>query len=86
MSDTPWTPGPWEVYDTWNVRGGSESMVHICEANHRSVANARLIAAAPEMVEALHSWVMHHDHEDLINDDLLCEDTKDLLSRIRGKP
>lgn len=76
MSDTPWTPGPWEPQadnfgdgDGWQMtvspveRGPKLDMLAILygdgnpatqdEIPEREIADARLIAAAPEMAELL---------------------------------
>lgn len=62
MKDSVFTPGPWEVQYEFNVMGGGH-VVASCggyssnvnpEAIHQeNVANARLIAAAPELLDAL---------------------------------
>lgn len=66
MSDKKYTPGPWSVSEANDlplgatlrvvrIRGG-ESRLRICDMDTISddaEANARLIAAAPELVEAL---------------------------------
>lgn len=59
----PWTPGPWDVgeLDRNNQRIVSGRHFEVCTCWHHSVgsiekemeANARLIAAAPELAEAL---------------------------------
>lgn len=63
------TPGPWVVYDNWYIRtpNGKGSHAQVCapiepkmsDDEHR--ANARLIAAAPELLEALQRFVAWHD-------------------------
>lgn len=53
------TPGPWEVYETTfftHVMNKTEE-AHICEVKRHNPANARLIAAAPELYEALNRIV-----------------------------
>jgi hypothetical protein len=63
--DTKHTPGPWRVGKQWSVVADSEIGTHsdqqnreyyggalVCESV-RTEANARLIAAAPELLEAL---------------------------------
>lgn len=52
------TPGPWEADDNegfsiWRVYGGSKSIAEVIGDSAEADANARLIAAAPEMFEAL---------------------------------
>jgi len=69
MSETKFTPGPWEVRLDDSTFGpkleihqeGAENRVPICErdlgfnddVDEESKANAHLIAAAPEMYEAI---------------------------------
>ena len=58
MSETPWTPGPWDVYPLdlrggryWSVKPGIHEAIDIHEDDNGE-ANARLIAAAPELLQA----------------------------------
>jgi hypothetical protein len=57
MSQSKWTPGPWRVdFDCLEEIVAGRSAVLIAFAHHsrpQVEANARLIAAAPEMAEAL---------------------------------
>ena len=66
MTETKHTPGPW-VRDCWDILGndGKDGTGHVCEISRpnsgdefywregEADANARLIAAAPDMLEAL---------------------------------
>ncbi len=67
MSETKWVAGPWET-DRNNVHAGQIATIHHCEGNEwvevwsplaswateaQMEASARLIAAAPELYEAL---------------------------------
>ena len=55
------TPGPWREYNAdggrifknWRVAAGEQTVCIVADANDSDRANARLIAAAPEMLEAL---------------------------------
>jgi hypothetical protein len=67
------TPGPWKIFDGWGAKWAPLSIVdsipdvdgkcvancicHLSSTNDNAEANARLIAAAPEMLEALESLV-----------------------------
>lgn len=69
------TPGPWEVDDCGNICGqgaalaqvfGAEDFPCIPEEDYDDVnlecaANARLIAAAPDLLAACQSWVSYFD-------------------------
>jgi hypothetical protein len=50
-----YTPGPWTVgeYDPLTVNGADGRVAAADFQNARQLANARLIAAAPELLEAL---------------------------------
>lgn len=57
---TEHTPGPWEAYKTsptdshgWGVAAGSRGCI-TCSVAHE--ADARLIAAAPDLLAALEAW------------------------------
>lgn len=69
MSETKWIEGPWET-DRNNVHTGQIAVIHHCDGNDwveiwsplacwateaQMEASARLIAAAPELYEALQS-------------------------------
>ena len=85
-SNTPWTPGPWYI-DGANFRGvDSRSVIATSIIGRYSVAyqhlsgleqesNTRLIAAAPEMAEALRYA------RNLIGPDAIIDA---LLARIKG--
>lgn len=77
MSNAKWTPGPWET-DRNNVHSGQIATIHGCtggdwvevwspnwpESEEEQEANARLIAAAPELAESLRELVDILDNED----------------------
>lgn len=68
MTDTKWTPGPWQVFgpdDAPNPNVGlwqvESELMNI--ANHITRADAHLIAAAPELYGALERAVeIIHEH------------------------
>ena len=91
MSDTPWTPGPWEQEGVI-VRASGQFVLSRDEGE----ANARLVAAAPEMAEALEAIAQfapdpgdhcgHCDQFDPDHRDDCCYVMADaLLARIRGE-
>lgn len=63
------TPGPWKIWDGWGSRKFAPVVVdcifevdgkfvgncicHVASTNENAVSNAHLIAAAPELLEAL---------------------------------
>jgi hypothetical protein len=62
------TPGPWKTIDTYvesssgrlianAIKLKGKSLLHDQELHDEAVANARLIAAAPELLAALKSFV-----------------------------
>ena len=62
MSDTTHTPGPWELTTfpaEWDIT--TDKLTYLCKGFGRqsesSLANARLIAAAPELLFAMSSLV-----------------------------
>lgn len=73
-----YTNGPWHVVmdrdEFFNIEASDGSEVVGCEGLYRfdddDEANARLIAAAPELLEALEDcagwldWLYHPDHDD----------------------
>lgn len=67
MSDKPkWTPGPWEAYDRaigWEIHAAGREI----NDGHRDTfreADAHLIAAAPDLYEALHRIVSTMNDDD----------------------
>ena len=72
MADAKHTPGPWELARN-DQHAGSIATLYGCEGGYIEVwttkwpagvnqeANARLIAAAPELLEALQSIVDDHE-------------------------
>lgn len=60
------TPGPWTAHPDEGINGGpwieaakAHTRVHIAHVSNGNEANARLIAAAPEMLEALKDAQRH---------------------------
>ena len=50
------TPGPWHVINEWNVSGPEYEVANgsiMVRDDDESAANARIIAAAPDLLEAL---------------------------------
>lgn len=56
MSELKHTPGPWESFKG-NIYGkGMQRISSVTNFGNNQDANAKLIAAAPEMLEALHKF------------------------------
>ena len=53
MSDTPWTPGPWWADLETGEIVRQENVLCLIAEGVSQVEDARLIAAAPDMAEAL---------------------------------
>lgn len=59
MTNAKHTPGPWEIFPTDNLKvvtrsGRGTDVIEIAQCYHyNGEANARLIAAAPELLQAL---------------------------------
>jgi len=73
------TPGPWKVDSLNRIYDDNDLIVCLCSEIHRypreSIdANAHLIAAAPDMLEALYSAadLQHATENDNCTDETLC--------------
>ena len=69
MSKPAWTPGPWSVksipgHGDSIVGAGGLQVVRIGQISKMDLANARLIAAAPELYEALKAFMFADGHDD----------------------
>lgn len=51
MNNTPHTPAPWKHDSTWGLI--KHGKTEICALHSGNIANARLIAAAPDLLSAL---------------------------------
>lgn len=67
------TPGPWEINREWMdgewrqvVSGWDEKWLRLSVAGNIGEANARLIAAAPELLEALEKALPDLSGQDLL--------------------
>lgn len=83
MSDTPWTPGPWSwgedySYPYCDVFIDDETIIAEVPSGP---ANARLIAASPELVEALEGLL---NENDMAGWAAKVTSARALLARIRG--
>ena len=66
MTKSKHTPGPWVIRETDEYSEKlsiqtDEYYVALVDFSHDQTANARLIAAAPDMMEALESMLMARD-------------------------
>jgi len=75
MSERPWTPGPWILHLDWKTEydipigndGEIACFVAGIKDHPRNLANARLIASAPELYEALAAIVDHETGGDFFS-------------------
>ena len=68
FTDTSWTPGPWTAHpvdpvdaDDYDIRGAGGQMVATVDWSSRPEQDATLIAAAPELYEALKAILEHYN-------------------------
>lgn len=72
MTDIQHTPGPWHYLEAWSDRKNEHLCFHTLHAENGKIlastwagphiANARLIAAAPELLEALKFYADRENH------------------------
>lgn len=56
------TPGPWEILSTLEICSGNKDICELKGWMNEDQANARLIAAAPDLLEALKLMVDTYDN------------------------
>lgn len=93
MSERKWTPGPWAwryedgghmEADQWFLSPGvlmADGTDGTPSGDSIDRANARLIAAAPEMYEVLDALAHHPAHQDTA----MGRRARDILSKARGE-
>lgn len=63
-TETKFTPGPWQFVNGRQIRSAKDQIAQVwMMRNGEGVANARLIAAAPELYEALRVFIEWRDKE-----------------------
>jgi hypothetical protein len=92
------TPGPWKAYKLEITAPGhvviGEASVDVQVPRNVAVANSLLMAAAPDMLDALRAVVAAHDEwtaavgrdgrfDDPLND--ACEHARDLIAKVEGR-
>ena len=85
-----WTPGPWHMWKTvageFAVDAASVTVGRINDLSDETMANARLIAAAPEMYEALKAFVAAHEKSlQLEKTDVALRLSKAAIAKAEGK-
>ena len=81
-----WTPGPWRIKE-WPYRHIRSDAGCVFANDYKPYANARLIAAAPDLYEALEWAVNHFDGNTKCNanQETNCiEKCRDALAKARG--
>ena len=67
MSETRWTAGPWQVADGFKIVGQgrriADTLIDSGTAVAEQQANANLIAAAPDLYEALELMLQRYGYE-----------------------
>ena len=82
-----YTPSPWHITpDGRSVWGGGRRVASIGPATGHNVANARLIAAAPDLLAALIDMLFMHSvmSESLICDCQACEKARAAIAKRKG--
>ena len=65
MADTKFTPGPWHIYKLTDISRIADVHERMIASLVGIEANAALIAAAPELYEALVVFMQYIDHSHL---------------------
>lgn len=78
-----WTPGPWEAYRARFTEYGVRSAIGIDITTEQTEANARLIAAAPDLAEALDGLLDYCEAECLVRAPLAA--ARAALAKARGE-
>lgn len=74
------TPGPWKIDEVWGlIMHGKEE---VCALHSGNVANARLIAAAPELLELVKTVPISEPTEE--SDEWL-EEAKKVIAKAEGE-
>jgi hypothetical protein len=86
MSEKKWTPGPWaDIQGYVTCRGGYNVATVKSHGTYEGKANANLIAAAPDLYEALESLIDAMQHPET---DFLCDEigiARSALAKARGE-
>lgn len=82
-----WTPGPWRFNESHalieNVNGKGRGIAELSSLSDEDIANACLIAAAPEMYEALKLASLFLDHLKASFSHGVCEHTQAMMDDIK---
>jgi hypothetical protein len=83
------TSGPWNLFEgrTWNHVEQDSTGVSICSLpkTEAGLANARLIASAPELLEALQALIDMSDSEGLICGPRLIDNARAAVAKATGQ-
>ncbi len=91
MGITEYTPKPWSIDDGLKtkivVHRKGLTICHVCKRNPDATGNARLIAAAPELLAALEDATSKisqmADFFEIDEDDMI-EELEEVIARARG--
>lgn len=92
MTQSTHPPAPWEIHGATNVTAGDA--YYICELNvaklgfDQAAANARLIAAAPDMLKVLEStldWIIDEVEDTTQGRALYQSDIMDAIAKAKGQ-
>lgn len=81
MNDTKFTKGEWSTDGMGIVESGTRIVCDTYMTCKEDLANANLIAAAPEMYD----YLLHMIEHDVINDISIEREVKSLLVKARGE-
>ncbi|RYY67736.1 MAG: hypothetical protein EOO12_00325 [Chitinophagaceae bacterium] len=86
------TPSPWQASPSWNLNTGKirvfdqttmEAVADVWGGNDEAMANARLIAAAPDLLASLKQLISDHGNDIPIGRAM--DDASALIAKVEGK-
>jgi hypothetical protein len=86
MNITDYTSGPWEAKDQWGyikIHSKDEGVCAVHGLGVNSQANARLIAAAPDLLKVVEDYVLLCDLHDYIG--AVPDAARTVIRKVEGK-